>query len=659
MEGGFIMIKKILIANRGEIVNRVIRTCEKMGISTVVVYSDADKDMPYVSEADEAYNIGASAPVKSYLNIENLVKAIKDSGADAVHPGYGFLSESASFANAVADAGAKWLGPSPEILTNIESKCYCRVIADRLNIPCTPGTIKPISSVDEIYETAERVGLPILLKLDKGGGGKGIQKIDHFENKEITETIYESMKRIGKMAFASEDVYIEKAVENPRHIEVQFLADNFGNVVCLGERECSIQRRYQKIIEESPSAVVSEEDRARLYKYTTDLIREMKYTGVGTVEYLRNGNGDFYFMEINARLQVEHPVSEYVTGKDLVEWQIRVANNEKLPFSQEDITLNGHAMECRIYSENPKTFMPMLGTIEKVDFPDPQNGNVRVEHALKDGFKISPFYDSMICKLIVWGEDRNTCISNMLSALKEFKITGVTTTINTDIAIMRNRRFCEGNYDTSFLNTERMNIGLENYVVTISRQFGSMGRPIAKRLAKLLGIAYYDRDIVDEVAKKTGISSEIIEGAGISDLNPYEKMMYPLGKCSESDQDKIFEAQSKIIRDLADKESCVIVGRCADYVLRDYPNHFSIYIYTSDEIRKENCIKYFHMNDEEATEMMKKIDEARASYNLHYAKAYSDDVTCKDLLIDSGSFSDFDITAQTLAMIVKNKFNLV
>lgn len=652
------MIKKILIANRGEIVRRIIRTCKKMGISTVVVYSDADKDMCYLSEADESYYIGPSAPIKSYLNIAELVNAIKESGADAVHPGYGFLSESAAFAQAVDETGAKWLGPNPEILENIESKCYCRMIADEIGVPCTPGTIQPIHSVKEIYETAERVGLPILMKLDKGGGGKGIQKIEAFESEDMTKTLYESMQRIGTMAFASDDVYIEKAVESPRHIEVQFLADEYGNVICLGERECSIQRRYQKMIEEAPSVIVTAEDRAKLYQYTSKLIKKMKYTGVGTVEFLRNKNGEYYFMEINARLQVEHCVSELITGMDFVEWQIRVANGEALDMVQDNIKLNGHAIECRIYAENPKTFMPVMGTIEKVEFPLTKDGQVRVEHALTNGFKISPFYDSMLCKLVVWGEDRATCIENMKNALKEFKIEGVTTTINTDIAIMRNKHFCMGEFDTSFLKVEKCNIGLENYVVTVSRQFGSMGRPIAKRLAELLDIHYYDRDIVEDVAKKMGVTSVEVDNAELSDLNPYEKMSHPLGQATEAEQERMFEVQSQIIREIAGRESCVIVGRCADYILRENPNHFSIYIYTSDQIRKENCLKYFHMTEEEAEKMIHQVDEARASYNLHYAKAYSDDVTCKDLLIDSGTFGDMDVTAQTLAFIVKNKFNL-
>ncbi|WP_406542638.1 cytidylate kinase family protein [Clostridium ljungdahlii] len=362
-----------------------------------------------------------------------------------------------------------------------------------------------------------------LLKLDKGGGGKGIEKITYFESEKVTQAIFESMQRIGNMAFASGDIYIEKAVLSPRHIEVQFIADDYGNVVCLGERECSIQRRYQKIIEESPSAVVTEEDRKKLYSYTQKIIKEMKYSGAGTIEYLRGADGNYYFMEINARLQVEHPVSEYVVNIDLVENQIRVANGEKLPFKQEDIRLKGHSIECRIYAEDPKTFKPSPGTITSLSFPDTSDGTVRIEHAIHEGYKISPFYDPMLCKLVVWEKDRNTCIANMIKALKDFKLEGVSTTINTDIAIMRNKNFVSGNFTTAFLENEKVNIGLENYVITISRQFGSLGRPIAKKMAELLGVEYYDRDIVEEAAKKMNLPVSTIDSGEEIDKNEYKK----------------------------------------------------------------------------------------------------------------------------------------
>lgn len=652
------MLKKVLIANRGEIVNRIMRTCEKMGIETVAVYSEADKEADYLKRASESYHIGPSAPVKSYLNIDVLVDAIKKSEADAVHPGYGFLSETAAFAEAVTNAGAKWIGPDPSILENIESKCYCRIIADGLGIPVTPGTIKPISGIKEIYETAGRVGLPVLLKLDKGGGGKGIQKIDYFESEKVTQAVFESMQRIGQMAFACGDIYVEKAVISPRHIEVQFMADDYGNVVCLGERECSIQRRYQKIIEESPSIVVTDEQRRKLYAYTEKMIKAMKYSGAGTIEYLRGADGQFYFMEINARLQVEHPVSEFVTGLDLIEQQIRVANGEKLPFTQDDIKLHGHAMECRIYAEDPKTFNPAPGTITELEFPDTTDGTVRIEHALQKGYRISPFYDPMLGKMVVWGEDREKCIASMIKVLKTFKIEGVSTTINTDLAIMRNRSFASGDFSTDFLNNEKINIGLENYVITISRQFGSLGRPVARKLAEMLGIDYYDRDIVEQLAQEMNMPvSEFGDGVELYNTD-FEKMKYPLGISSLDMQEQLFEAQSKIIKDLAAKGSCIFVGRCADYILRNHNNHFSVFIYAPYDVRRENCINILHMKPEDVDQMIADVDEARHSYSMQYAKTYSENVSLKDILIDSSSFGGVEATAEILADMVRKKFKL-
>lgn len=650
------MIQKIMIANRGEIVNRIIDTCEKMNIQTVVVYSDADKNANYIPRATESYNIGPSAPIKSYLNGEKLIEVLKESGADAVHPGYGFLSESAGFAKAVAETGATWIGPDPLILESIESKCYCRIIADELGVPVTPGTIKPISDISEIYETAQRVGLPVLLKLDKGGGGKGIEKIEALESEKMTQAVFDSMQRIGQMAFASGDIYVEKAIINPRHIEVQFMADNFGNVVCFGERECSIQRRYQKIIEESPSVVVSVEDRNKLYSYTKKLVKEMKYSGAGTIEYLRSDDGNFYFMEINARLQVEHPVSEMVTGVDLIEQQIRVASGEKLPYEQEDIALNGHAIECRIYAENPKTFQPSPGTITKIQFPEGEH--VRIEQAIEEGYKVSPFYDPMLCKLVVWGEDRDTCIQNTIQALKDYHVEGVSTNISTDLAIMRNNSFRAGTFNTSFLENEKMNIGLENFAITISREFGSLGRPIAKKIAAKLGVEYYDRDVIDAIAKTMDLPlSEIDDGEELENAD-LRNMRYPLGKSSEEEQDAIFAVQEKIITDLAAKESCVFVGRCADYVLRNNANHFSVFIYAPYETRRENCIKTLGIGAEDVEQMIENVDNARKSYIMHYAKAFSEDVKNKSILLDSSLFNDPDETADVIVEMIRRKFKL-
>jgi acetyl/propionyl-CoA carboxylase alpha subunit/cytidylate kinase len=650
------LITKVLIANRGEIVNRIIRTCNKMGLRPVVVYSEADKDARYIPQAAESYHIGPSAPVKSYLNMDALVEALRASGADAVHPGYGFLSESAPFAKAVAGAGAKWIGPDPSILESIESKCYCRVIADKAGVPVTPGTIGIIHSVDEIYETAEKVGLPILLKLDKGGGGKGIEEIGHFESRAVTQAVFDSMQRIGTMAFACADVYLEKEVIAPRHIEVQFIADNHGCVVCLGERECSIQRRYQKIIEESPSAVVTPEDRARLYSYTEKFVKAIGYSGAGTIEYLRDAQGAYYFMEINARLQVEHPVTELVTDLDLVEQQIRVANGEKLAFGQNEVRLSGHAIECRIYAEDPKTFRPSPGTITRLVFPDTKKAEMRLEHAIWEGYKVSPFYDPMLCKLAVWGKDRPSCIANVIRALGEFVIEGVSTNIPTDLAIMRNKNFVAGNFATNFLNTERVNIGLENYVVTISRQFGCPGKTIAKKMAALLGVEYYDRDILEQVAAEMNLPVPKLESDEVE--AEYVKLLFPLGTGTEEEKEKIFAAQQKIILQFAGKNSGIILGRCADYILRNHANLFSIYIYAPREVRRDYCIKHLHIPAQDADRIMDEADEARLSYSMNYAKVYSQNVENKNISIDSSLFGSVDETAEVLVSMIRRKFNL-
>ncbi|WP_294379202.1 cytidylate kinase family protein [uncultured Clostridium sp.] len=652
------MINKVLIANRGEIAKRIIYTCKKMNIKTVVVYSDADKDSLYIKEADESYYIGKSAPAKSYLNIDVLKKAIINTGSDAVHPGYGFLSESAQFAEAVEETGAVWIGPDSNILKNIESKCYCRIIADKLKVPVTPGSIKPITDSYEIADIAHNVGYPILLKLDKGGGGKGIQKIQGNESEEIIKTMFESLQCIGNMAFASDDVYVEKEIINPRHIEIQFFADKYGNVVCFGERECSIQRRYQKVIEESPSAIVTQKERNILYEYTKKIAHEMKYTGAGTIEFLRTEDGKYYFMEINARLQVEHPVSEFVTGKDFVELQIDIADGKKLQFEQSDIVLDGHAIECRIYAEDSRTFKPSPGKIEKLILPDTSSGNVRIDHAIYEGFKVSPFYDPMLAKLIVKGKNRRECINNMIKALKELIIEGVSTTTKVNLAIMRDKNYAEGNFNTSFLDTEKMNIGLDNYVITISRQFGSLGRPIAKKIAEMLDIKYYDRDILDKVIKSANINEDLGENDELAETDSYRRMMYPLGTVSEDRQEKIFEMQKEIIEQIAQKESCVIVGRCSDYILRNHTNHFSIFIYAPYEERRKNCIKQLKIDENCVDNLINKIDNARQSYVMHYAKTYSEDIVYKDILIDSSLYSNIDDTAKIVVDIIRKKFNL-
>ena len=324
------MMKRLLIANRGEIVARIIRTCKEMGISTVAVYSEADREAVYVKTADEAILIGPANPLQSYLNIDAIIQAARNSGADAVHPGYGFLSERAVFAQAVTDAGLTWVGPAPDVMKSISSKCYCRHLADSVGVPFIPGTLDPVRDSQEVVAFGREHGYPLLIKLDKGGGGKGIERVS---SEEEVEKVLQRAGSIGQMAFGSSACYIEQLVPQPRHIEIQFLADNFGNCVMLGERECSIQRRHQKIIEEAPSTIVTEEERSMLFDNARRLVRRMNYHGAGTLEGLRSSDGHYYFMEVNARLQVEHGVSEMLTGTDIVKCQLEIAAGKPLPFT--------------------------------------------------------------------------------------------------------------------------------------------------------------------------------------------------------------------------------------------------------------------------------------------------------------------------------------
>ncbi len=450
------MIKKLLIANRGEIVVRVMRTCRKLGIKTVAVYSDADRNMFYLREADEACHLGASNPVKSYLNSEALLGAANATGADAVHPGYGFLSENSLFAEAVTAAGMTWVGPPPVVLKAIDSKCYCRRIAADAGVPVIPGTIEAISGVADIARFAAEQGYPVILKLDKGGGGKGIEVIR--EELQAQEA-FERLSRIGLLAFGHPESYLEKEILNPRHIEVQFLADGAGHCVCLGERECSIQRRYQKIIEESPSPVVAEEDRAMLYDYTSRLVQAMGYVGAGTMEFLRSRDGRYHFMEVNARLQVEHPVSEFLTGLDIVEWQLRIAAGASLALPQAEVRLRGHAIEARVYAEDPVSFCPSPGTIHHLQIPAGDPAVLRVDHALEAGAAVPPYYDPLLAKVIAWGENRSEATERLLKALSEFQVEGIKTTIPANLYILSSPRYRSGDLDTGFIDDLYAGVG--------------------------------------------------------------------------------------------------------------------------------------------------------------------------------------------------------
>jgi acetyl-CoA carboxylase biotin carboxylase subunit len=442
------MLKKVLVANRGEIVRRVVRACADLGLRSVAVYSDADEGASYARQADEAYRIGEANPVKSYLNGVAIIDAVKRSAADAVHPGYGFLSENADFAGAVEAAGATWIGPPSRVLRDIESKSYCRAIATQAGVPVIPGSTGVLATADDVRSAASLLNYPLLLKLDKGGGGKGIEKV---EGPDEIDTVFQRVQRIGAMAFAQPDVYIEEAIVEPRHIEVQFIADYDGHVVCLGERECSIQRRHQKIIEESPSPVVTPVQRRRLTEYTTALAKGMGYVGAGTMEFLRSGTGNFYFMEVNARLQVEHPVSEFVTGEDIVQWQLRIAGGEALDMVQDDVTLTGHAIEARCYAEEPGTFRPSPGTIKGLRFPA-MGRYLRIDHALEVGGSVPPYYDPLIAKVISWDADRDKAITRLRAGLSGFSIEGVATTIPANLLILESDAYRLGNLHTGFLD---------------------------------------------------------------------------------------------------------------------------------------------------------------------------------------------------------------
>ena len=441
------MIRKLLIANRGEIVARIIRTCKEMGIATVAVYSEADKGAAYLEAADESVHIGPSNPLQSYLNIDALIQAAKATGADAVHPGYGFLSERAIFARAVTKAGLVWVGPSPEVMTSISSKCACRHIADSEGVPFVPGTLDPVHGVNDIVGFGRENGYPLLLKLDKGGGGKGIERVDAEDQ---VENAFKRACSIGNMAFGSAACYIERFVPQSRHIEIQFVADDYGNCVLLGERECSIQRRHQKIIEEAPSPIIKQEERELLFEYSRRLVRRMNYRGAGTLEGLRSTDGHYYFMEVNARLQVEHAVSEMLTDTDIVRCQLEIASGQALSFRQEDVRIKGHAIEARVYAEDPETFLPSPGKISRLELPD-TNGHVRVDHALRENCSVPPYYDPLLAKVIAWGSDRNESRERLVEALQQFRIEGIKTTIPANLKILEHPKFCEGDFTTAFI----------------------------------------------------------------------------------------------------------------------------------------------------------------------------------------------------------------
>jgi acetyl-CoA carboxylase, biotin carboxylase subunit len=441
------VFKKILIANRGEIAVRVIRACKELGIQTVAIYSEADREALHVKLADEAYCVGPTAGKQSYLNIPNIVSTATLTGAEAIHPGYGFLAENSDFADICASCGITFIGPSPEAIEKMGDKSVAKETMRKANVPIVPGTEGLIDDVGEALKVAEMIGYPVIIKATAGGGGKGM-RVAH--NPEELEKSIQIAQVEAEANFGNAGVYLEKFVEEPRHVEIQIMADNYGNVVYLGERDCSVQRRHQKLIEEAPSPALTPEKRKQMGEAAVAAAKAVGYSGAGTVEFLYDKHGNFYFMEMNTRIQVEHPVTEWVTGFDLIQEQIRVAAGEKLSFTQEDVKLNGWAIECRINAEDPeKNFMPSPGTI--TSYLPPGGFGVRVDSAVYPGYKVTPFYDSMIAKLIVWGATREDAIARMKRALSEFQIEGIKTTIPFHLKVLEHPAFVSGDVNTKFL----------------------------------------------------------------------------------------------------------------------------------------------------------------------------------------------------------------
>jgi len=439
--------KKVLVANRGEIAVRVIRACRELGIRSVAVYSDADSRAVHVREADEAVQVGAAPSSESYLVGERIIEAAKKSGAQAIHPGYGFLSEREWFARAVRDAGLVFVGPPAEAIAAMGSKTAARTLAIKAGTPVVPGTTTPLKSASEAAKVAKEFGYPILLKAAAGGGGKGMRVVR--AESELAAAL-ESAQREAKNAFGDNAVYVEKYIEKPRHVEIQVLGDSHGNKLHLGERECSVQRRHQKMVEEAPSVAVSPELRARMGAAAVAAAKSAGYVNAGTCEFLLDAKGDFYFLEMNTRIQVEHPVTELVTGIDLVQWQLRIAAGEKLPFKQEDIVPRGWAIECRITSEDPANgFLPSTGTIEYCHIPG--GPGVRWDGGIEAGSEIGLFYDPMVGKLIVHAPTREAAIERMRRALHELTITGIETSRDFHLRLLENKDFRSGAIDIQWL----------------------------------------------------------------------------------------------------------------------------------------------------------------------------------------------------------------
>ena len=442
------MFKKILIANRGEIALRVLRACHELGISAVAVYSDVDRASLHVRKADESYPIGPAASSESYLNIPKILDVARRSGADAIHPGYGFLSENARFAQACADAGVKFIGPTAAAMDAMGSKTRARQAMEKAGVPFVPGTSRGVESLEEAEQVAARIGYPVMLKAAAGGGGKGMRLVQVAND---LKGALESARSEAQRSFGDSEVYIEKAIINPRHIEMQVLADEHGHTVYLGERECSLQRRHQKVLEEAPSPIVDAEMRRRMGEAAVRVARAAGYTNAGTVEFLVDQHKNFYFLEMNTRLQVEHPVTELITGLDLVHLQIRIAAGERLPFTQEEVQIRGHAIECRIYAEDPdNNYFPSPGKIALL--LEPSGPGIRLDSGMYEGWNVPIDYDPLLAKLIGYGADREQAISRLARALNEYFVGGIKTNISLFRRILRDKDFIAAKLDTGFLD---------------------------------------------------------------------------------------------------------------------------------------------------------------------------------------------------------------
>lgn len=484
------MFKRILVSNRGEIAIRIMRAARELGIETVAIYHKVDISSPHVRFADRAYEIKAETPKSAYLDIEQIVDTALASGAEAIHPGYGFLSERSEFAQAVESAGLKFIGPRPYAIEVMGNKTQARELMAKAGVPIVPGTKEKITDLNKAKEIADMLKYPILLKAAAGGGGKGMRKV---ESEGTLKESFEAAQREALKAFGDDSIYMEKYLENPKHIEFQIIADEYSNYVHLGERDCSIQRRHQKIIEEAPSTALDDELRQKMGEVALNAAKAVDYVNAGTIEFLFDKNKEFYFLEMNTRLQVEHPITEMVTNINIVKEQIKIASGEKLSFSQEDVKWNGHAIECRIYAEDPfNNFMPMTGKITYLR--EPAGYGVRVDSGVESGSEISIHFDPMLAKLITWGRNRLSAIERMENALKSYIIKGLKTAIPFEIAVMKNEIFRNGYYDTSFIDKyfsidviKQMQLDYEEKIAAISA-FGY-------KMMKNIKTPIYDSDI--------------------------------------------------------------------------------------------------------------------------------------------------------------------